>query len=299
MLMVGPDLTEHHGKVFKQAVPDRHNPLQKFPSDREGQVRAWALDRARNIRSMDYPGRDREGNVVWGLQMTEAHYEFDKIGDIYSARLKMKMETTREQPTDEELGTAASDDDNQADRDDDLPGLVSPSTASDNDADEQPGPMMADLRNAVEDMEAEHQIERQNETQQMDHLREARNNDDQAAGQGGLVVETQRQGERARFVLGHDWLDHVNVHLREENNELRNEADVLAAVRRSLVAHVGVVDVRIAELEQQGDHGLAAGGDADQPGPAAADGEAGQPGPAAGAGGDVIMGDDIPGDVQN
>ena len=29
-----------------------------------------------------------------------------------------------------------------------------------------------------------------------------------------------------RLVLGHDWLDPVNVHLRDEDNELRSEADI-------------------------------------------------------------------------
>ena len=130
---------------------------------------------------MENPRRDREGNVVWGLEVAEAHYKFDKIGDIYGARLKMKMETTSERPTDEELGTAASDDDNQADRDADLPELIPPSSASDSDNDEQPGPMMADLRHAVEmigvhDREAARQIERlneiDNEIRQMDDAHE-------------------------------------------------------------------------------------------------------------------------------
>ena len=59
-----------------------------------------------------------------------------------------------------------------------------------------------------------------------------------------------------------------------------------------------MVEARIAVLEERNDPWPAAGGEAGQPGPAAANGEAGQLGPTA-DGGDVIMGDDIPGEIQN
>ena len=160
--LMGLRLVEHHGKVFKEAVPDWHNLLQKFPRGQEEQVWAWALDRARNIRSRENVRRDREGNVLWGLEETDAHYKFDKNGDIYNARFKMKMETTSEHPKDKELGTAASDDDNQVNNED-LPELISPSSGSDSNDDEQPGDMMDELHDAVERVgenpqaEAEHQ----------------------------------------------------------------------------------------------------------------------------------------------
>ena len=106
------------------------------------------------------------------------------------------------------------------------------------------------------------------------------------------------EAERARLVREHKELAAVDVHLVDEHIELRSEADILAVVRSNLIAHIGIVEARIAVLEGRNDPEPSAGGEAGRPEPAAADGGAGQPGPA-GDGGDVIMGDDIPGDMQN
>jgi hypothetical protein len=333
--MMGPRLVEHHGEFFAEVVQEQQTQLQKFPQDPEGQVRAWALDRARNVRSQDYPRQDLEDNVIWGLATTDAHYKYDAVGDVYDARLKLKMETTSEQPTDEELGAVVSDGETPTNRDD-LPDLVPPSSASDSDDDGQPGVMMNELREAVgglgenqEDLRQELEDRRNEllrmETERLDERRqivietrwleaerlrleterrlrqeaEAQGAGELAAERGGRIVYTAHlEGEPARQAHERGVVAAVDVHMMDEHNQMRSEAEVLAAVRYNLIAHIGMVDAKIATLEERNDLVPAAGGGAGQPGPAAADGGAGQPGPA-GGGGDVIMGDDIPGEMQN
>ena len=85
----------------------------------------------------------------------------------------------------------------------------------------------------------------------------------------------------------HGELATINVHLVDEHNQLRSEAEILAAVRDNLAAHIGMVEARIAVLEEHEEND-----------PRPADCETGQSGPAT-DGGDVIMGDDIPGEIQN
>ena len=63
----------------------------------------------------------------------------------------------------------------------------------------------------------------------------------------------------------HGELATVNVHLVDEHNQLRSEAEILAAVRDNLAAHIGMVEARIAVLEEHEEN---------DPRPAA-DGEAG------------------------
>ena len=88
-----------------------------------------------------------------------------------------------------------------------------------------------------------------------------------------------RAGTRGWCTSTASQLAAVDVHLVDEHNQLRSEAEILVAVRNNLITHIGMVEARIAVLKVRNDPGPAAGGEAGRPGPAAADGEAGQPGP--------------------
>ena len=74
------------------------------------------------------------------------------------------------------------------------------------------------------------------------------------------------KGEHAQLVHEHGELAAVDVHLVEEpeHNQLRSEAEILAAVRDNLVAHIRMVEARIAVLEEreENDPRLAADGEA-------------------------------------